>query len=47
MHSLGRKEPLRGAESLLQEDLSHGELDQHKFKKLAGAVVASYKKGTK
>lgn len=47
MHSLGLKEPLREAEPLLKQDLSHGELDKHKFKKLSGTFVASNKNMTK
>lgn len=47
MLSLGLKEPLRGAELLLNQDLSHGELDKHKFKKLGGTFVASNKNMTK
>ena len=44
MHSLGLKELLRGAEPLLNQDLSHGELDKRKFKKLGGTFVeSSYK----
>lgn len=47
MHSLGLKEPLCEAEPLLKQDLSHGELDKHKFKKLGGTIVVSNKNMTK
>lgn len=47
MHSLGLREPLHEAEPLLKQDLSHGELDKHKFKKLGGTFVVSNRKMTK